>query len=447
MSLRFGTDGVRGVANTELTPAYVLDLGRAAARVLARADGGPSTILVGRDTRRSGPLLEAALAAGIAAEGVDVELLGVLPTPAVAHASAAEQLPAAVITASHNPFADNGVKLFAAGGRKLADDVETRIEAELQALHAPAAAGSEVGRVAHRAGAGETYVEHLCRMFPSGDLAGVRVVVDGANGAMSAVAPIALSRLGAIVHPIHVDPDGTNINAECGATHPSEVAAAVVEHGADVGLAFDGDGDRLIAVDHLGQLVDGDRLMALLAADLKVSGRLAHNTVVVTVMSNLGFRHAMAALDIDIVETAVGDRYVLEALESGGYSLGGEQSGHVILRDLATTGDGLLAGIELLHLVHRAGRPLAELASVAMEIYPQVLVNVRVASRPANVTELLADEIAAAEASLAGEGRVLLRPSGTEPLVRVMVEAATEELAGRTARSLAAAVQLRLSEN
>jgi phosphoglucosamine mutase len=447
VSLRFGTDGVRGVANTELTPSYVLDLGRAAARVLARPGGERTTILVGRDTRRSGPLLEAALAAGIAAEGVDVDLLGVLPTPAVAHASAAEALPAAVITASHNPFADNGVKLFAGGGRKLPDDVETRIEQELHSLGPPAAAGDEVGRVTHRAGAGERYVEHLCRMFPSGDLAGVKVVVDGANGAMSAVAPIALSRLGAIVHPIHVDPDGSNINAECGATYPAAVAEAVVHHGADVGLAFDGDGDRLIAVDHLGQVVDGDRLMALLAADLKLSGRLARNTVVVTVMSNLGFRHAMAALDVDIVETAVGDRYVLEALESGGYSLGGEQSGHVILRDLATTGDGLLAGIELLHLVHRAGRPLAELASAAMEIYPQVLVNVRVANRPANVTELLADDIAAAEASLAGEGRVLLRPSGTEPLVRVMVEAATEELAGRTARSLAAAVQLRLSEN
>jgi phosphoglucosamine mutase len=434
----FGTDGVRGIANTEIPASYALALGRAAARVL-----GGGRVVIGRDTRRSGYLLEAALAAGFATEGVDVELLGVLPTPAIALIAAHDGVPAAVITASHNPFADNGIKLFAAGGRKLPDDVEARIEAELAALAEPTRVGVDVGTISVALGAGDRYAEAAAKVAGPGSLAGVRIVLDCANGATSYVAEQIFATAGATVTVIANQPDGININAECGATHPQPLAAAVVAAGADLGLAFDGDGDRLIAVDHRGQIVDGDRIIALLAVDLRAQNRLADNTVVVTVMSNLGFHRAMAAAGITVRTTAVGDRYVLEMLASEGLSLGGEQSGHIIVSELATTGDGILAGLLLADLVTRAKRPLAELADASMQVFPQVLVNVRVAERNPQIAALIAEDIAAVERGLGGDGRVLIRASGTEPLIRVMVEAPTAELAKSAADGLADTVRAR----
>lgn len=438
MSLRFGTDGVRGAALTELTPSFVAALGRAASTVLP-ADRW----LVGRDTRASGPQLTAAFSAGVQGEVVD---LGVVPTPAVAYWSQRLGVPAAVITASHNPWTDNGVKIFAAGGTKLGDDSEAAIEAELGAVLGglaievpPAVADAGVRPLAATSPAARQYVDHLVEgRAPLGEL---RVVLDCAHGAMSAVAPAAFSRLGADVIVINDAPDGRNINDACGATSPSGLSAVVVDRGAHLGLAFDGDGDRVIAVDHRGNVVDGDRLLALAALQLRDAGELVDDTVVVTVMSNLGFHRAMAAAGIDVIATAVGDRYVLEALDAGGLSLGGEQSGHIIYRRLATTGDGLLAGLCLAQYVSAQRRPLADLADGVMVSYPQVLLNVRVAQRHPHVAEELAGDIAAAEAALDGDGRVLLRASGTEPLIRVMVEAATLELATSTAQGLVALVE------
>ncbi|MDQ3680469.1 MAG: phosphoglucosamine mutase [Actinomycetota bacterium] len=443
MTLKFGTDGVRGVANQELTPELVVALGRAAARVL----GGP-TFLVGRDTRLSGPLLQAALSAGLAAEGVSVVDVGVLPTPGVAFASAARGLPAAVISASHNPFPDNGIKLFAPGGRKLADDVEEVLEAELtQVLGSGGGAGppvpvaASVGRLHEDAAPAKEYVAHLVGSLEGRSLHGLRVVLDCANGAAFEAAPAVLTELGAEVAVIGHQPDGTNINDACGSTFPRALQEKVVAEGADVGLALDGDADRVLAVDRLGGLVDGDYLLALCALDLRSRGRLRDDTVVVTVMTNLGFRQAMAAHGVTVRETAVGDRHVLEALEQGGWSLGGEQSGHLIFRDLATTGDGTLTGLMLLDLLRRDGRGLEELAAGAMSRLPQVLHNVAVAVRGPDVVARLRPAIDAAEAELGGQGRVLVRPSGTEPLVRVMVEAPTEEQAEQAARRLAKEVE------
>jgi phosphoglucosamine mutase len=398
--------------------------------------------LIGRDTRLSGPLLQAALSAGIAAEGCEVVDLGVLPTPAVAFASARLGCPAAVISASHNPFGDNGVKFFAAGGRKLTDEVEERLEGELRSPLVPGPAGaSTVGRFDVDPAVADAYVAHLVASLEGRSLEGLRVAVDCANGAASGLAGTVLSALGAEVDVLHAEPDGTNINAGCGSTHPAALQAAVVERGADVGLAFDGDADRVLAVDGTGALVDGDHLIALCALDLRAQGRLHDNTVVVTVMANLGFRLAMAEHGIGIHETQVGDRYVLEALEAGGWSLGGEQSGHVIFPDLATTGDGLLTGLQLLDVVRRAGRPLAELAAQAMTRLPQVLRNVRVADREGLAgAGAVWDEVRVVEAELGDRGRVLLRPSGTEPLVRVMVEAAEAAVAEAAAERLAAVV-------
>jgi phosphoglucosamine mutase len=432
VALTFGTDGVRGVANEQLTPELVLALGRAAARVLGR---GPW--LVGRDTRVSGPMLTAALAAGLAAEGADVVDLGVLPTPGVAAACAEAGLPGAVVSASHNPYADNGVKLFAPGGRKLADDLEERIEAE---WHRPGGTGRDVGTIGSDGGAAAAaYVERVVAALDGRTLAGMRVVLDCANGAASAVAGDVFRRAGADVTVLHDQPDGRNINDGCGSTHPQSLQADVRD-GA-IGLAFDGDADRVLAVDEDGALVDGDQILALTALDLRARGRLHHDAVVVTVMSNLGFRLAMEAAGIRVVETKVGDRYVLEALAEGGYALGGEQSGHVIHADLATTGDGVLTGLLLADLVHRSGRPLRDLAGEVMRRLPQVLVNVRVAD-PGSVAgdEDVAAAVRRVEASLDGEGRVLLRPSGTEPLVRVMVEAPTPDQAQAAADELAAVV-------
>jgi phosphoglucosamine mutase len=432
VTLRFGTDGVRGRVGDELTPELVLALGRAAARVL-----GGDRFLVGRDPRRSGPLLEGALTAGLAAEGATVERLGVLPTPAVAALAAAEGVPGAVISASHNAWVDNGVKLFGAGGRKLDDAAEARLEAELDRPAAPRS-GEAIGAVVDRADAAAGYVDRLVGTLDGRRLDGLSVVLDCANGAASAVGPTALRRLGADVDVIAADPDGRNINDGCGSTAPGALAERVLAVGADAGLAVDGDADRVVAVDAQGRVVDGDHLMAVCALDLAERGLLAERTVVVTVMTNLGFRLAMAEHDVRVVETPVGDRYVLEALESGRWSLGGEQSGHVIFRDLATTGDGLLTGIQVLDAVRRSGRSLGDLAAV-MRSLPQVLRNVPVARRGLDVGAVLAGEVAAEEARL-GQGRVLLRPSGTEPVVRVMVEAGTAEEAEAAAARLADAV-------
>jgi phosphoglucosamine mutase len=435
---RFGTDGVRGVANVELTPELVLALGRATARQIAAP-----TFLVGRDTRRSGPMLQAALAAGLASEGADVIDVGVLPTPALAWLSAVRNIPAAVISASHNPFGDNGIKLFARGGAKLSVETEAAIEEELDRILDPSVKGPQsleghgVGTVTVESGLDEAYVEHLASLVDGRRLDGLRLVVDSANGAASSVAARVYERLGAEVVSIGCQPDGTNINAGCGSTSTGTLASAVVEHQADLGLALDGDADRLLAVRPDGILANGDELIALFALDLAERGQLAGNTVVVTVMTNLGFRLAMADRDVIVKETPVGDRHVLAALDKEGFSLGGEQSGHIIFRRLATTGDGLLTGLVLADLVKRTGGPLDQLLDGLVTRVPQVLVNV-----PVPNTELLdgADAVWSAVAEeverLGDSGRVLLRPSGTEPLVRVMVEAMGDGVAEAIAERL-----------
>jgi phosphoglucosamine mutase len=446
---RFGTDGVRGVANTELTPEVVMALGRAAARVLA---GG--TFLVGRDTRRSGTQLLGALSAGLTAEGANVIDLGVLPTPAVALASADRLLPAAMISASHNPFQDNGVKFFSAGGRKLDDDIERQIdEIYGQILGLTGAAtvgkstvvGKSVGWVHDEGSAAvESYESHVISAIDGRRLDGISVVVDTANGALSAIAGDVLSRLGATVTVLHNQPDGTNINEACGSTHLQSLQAEVVRVGADLGLGFDGDADRCLAVDASGAFIDGDQIMAMLALDLRERGHLKDDTVVVTVMTNLGFKLAMNEHGLRIEETKVGDRYVLEALERGQYSLGGEQSGHVIMTEFATTGDGLLTGVMVMDLMARSGRSLASLGAV-MDRLPQVLRNVRGVNRSKlDGATALWDEVRHAETEMAGRGRVLIRPSGTEPLVRVMVEAPTAELAESVTARLCAVVEREL---
>jgi phosphoglucosamine mutase len=436
VTLRFGTDGVRGVANVDLTPELVLALGRAAARVLPG-----NRYPIGRDTRRTGAMLEAALAAGLAAEGVDVDRLGIVPTPAVAWHSARERVPAAMVSASHNPFSDNGVKLFAAGGLKLSDEMEAELEAELDRLLLGAATtAGDAGEVRWRVRAEDPYIEWLVGTIGA-RLDGLRVVVDCANGAAFDVAPAVLRSLGADVVVLAAEPDGVNINEACGATSPGALQRKVLEVGADVGLALDGDADRVVAVDHRGRLIDGDHIIAVCTIDRAARGALRDNSVVVTVMTNLGFRLAMQERGITVVETAVGDRYVLEALVEQNLSIGGEQSGHVIFPDLATTGDGTLTGLQLLDVVHRSGRPLAELADEAMTQLPQVLENVRVGKAAAELVEALAGDVAAVEAELGARGRVLLRPSGTEPLVRVLVEAPTAEQARAAADRLVAAVE------
>jgi phosphoglucosamine mutase len=439
VSLKFGTDGVRGVANAELTPELVLALGRAAARVL-----GAGQWLTGRDTRRSGPLLQAALAAGLAAEGATVVDLGVVPTPAVAALGAERGLPGAVISASHNPFADNGVKLFGPGGGKLSDELEAALEAELPRLTAggerESRTGPDVGTVTTDPAAIDWYLAHLLESLAGRQLDGLGVVVDCANGAASVVGPAALRAAGADVTVLHAEPDGTNINEGCGSTHPADLQHAVVSSGADVGLAFDGDSDRVLAVDGKGGLVDGDHLIALCALDLRDRGELADDTVVVTVMTNLGFRLAMEEHGVRVHETPVGDRHVLAALEANRWTLGGEQSGHIIFRSLATTGDGILTGLQVLDVMKRTGRSLADLAGSAMTRLPQVLRNVRVADRSADLHDRLRADIERVEGELGPRSRVLIRPSGTEPVVRVMVEAPTEEAAAQAADDLSAAV-------
>jgi phosphoglucosamine mutase len=424
--LRFGTDGVRGRALTELTTDYVASLGRAAAEGMSSGEW-----LIGHDTRESGPVLEEALMAGLAAGGAVPLQAGVVPTPALAYLSALHDLPAAMITASHNPWEDNGVKIFAPGGLKLSDETERAIEALMRAD-----VDESVPNNLGRAIAATPYFDYLIDTIGGQGLRGLRIVVDCANGAMFEAAPEVVRRLGADVIVINAEPNGRNINDHCGATYPAALSGAVVKNVADLGLAFDGDGDRLIAVDHLGNVVDGDRMIALAALQLRDEGQLTDDTVVVTVMSNLGFHKAMDAAGIKVITTAVGDRSVLEALDAGNFAIGGEQSGHIVYRHLATTGDGLLAGLRLAAYVRNRDKPLAELAGEVMTSYPQVLVNVKVAHRHPNVDVELAAEIAAALESLDGEGRILVRSSGTEPLIRVMVEAANHPLAQATADKL-----------
>ena len=441
--LRFGTDGVRGVALTELTEQYVVDLGYAAATVLSLKH-----VVIGRDTRESGLVLQSALARGFVAGGATVELLGVTPTPAIAFAAAQRGCAGAAVTASHNPYADNGVKIFGIGGIKLTDDQERMIETAMadsgrQNNNVQSSIGSAAA-ITDSIAAINDYRNSIEGLVPSRAFADIRIVVDCANGAMSDVAPYVLAQLGATVIAIHCEPNGKNINAECGATYPKIIGEAVRLHQAAIGLAFDGDGDRVIGVDHVGNIVDGDHLLALAAIDMHERNVLDGNGVVVTVMTNAGFHEAMAKHGISVVTTPVGDRSVLIALDENKYSLGGEQSGHIIYRKDATTGDGLLAGVRLVDLVRRKNVTLQKLAQDAMTSLPQVLINVRVESVASDLATQFAQEIAAAERDLNGVGRVLLRASGTEPLVRVMVEAQFEETANSVAQRLAASVIKRL---
>jgi phosphoglucosamine mutase len=422
------------VANSDLTASFALDLGRAAARVL----GGQEAV-VGGDTRVSTSMLEAAFVAGMASEGVLVHRLGVVPTPVVAFEASRRGAIGAMISASHNPYRDNGIKLFAAGGLKLPDDVEARIEHEVMALPPPAGEPAPLLDAEDSPG----YVDHVLAALDGRSLDGLRIVLDTANGAASSIGPRLLSGAGADVVAIHDRPDGRNINDRCGATDTASLAAAVVAESADLGLALDGDADRLMAVDHRGRVVDGDHVLAVCATDMHARGELRDATVVVTVLSNLGFRLAMDAAGIHVVETAVGDRYVLEAIDAGGFALGGEQSGHVIFRDRATTGDGLLTGIVLADAVRRSGRSLADLAASAMTRLPQVMINVPVSAPVPDAAAQLAPEIAEVAARLGASGRVLVRPSGTEALVRVMVEAADDGEAHALAESLAATARAR----
>jgi len=438
--MQFGTDGVRGVALSELTTEFATRLGRAAARVLGV--DGVTSVVVGGDTRESTATLDQALCDGFALEGIDVVRLGVAPTPQVAFEAQRRDALGAVVSASHNAWTDNGIKLFARGGVKLTDEVERRIEAELDALAAePASPSAERGQIVETGADHDAYIAHVVGFLEGLDLDGLRIVLDAANGAGHVIGPEVLRAAGADVIVVAAAPDGRNINDGCGATAPALIAAAVLEHRAELGIALDGDADRLIAVDHTGRVVDGDHIIAITANDLRARGELRHDTVVVTVMTNLGFRLAMRDVGIEVVETAVGDRYVLEALAAGGFSLGGEQSGHVIFADHATTGDGILTALALLDAVRRSGRSLAELAAAAMTSLPQVLVNVRVARRMPDVADRLAAEIAVAERDLGATGRILVRASGTEPLVRVMVEAPTHDEAQSVADTLAAAAR------
>lgn len=448
----FGTDGVRGLANRELTADLALGLAQAAAAVLTqgrhadelRAAGRRPVAVVARDPRVSGEFLTAAVSAGLASSGVDVLDAGVIPTPATAFLIDSIGADFGVmVSASHNPAPDNGIKFFSFGGTKLPDEVEDRIESYLgkQKL---APTGGGVGRIRRFADAEDRYVVHLLGTLPN-RLDGLTVVLDCAHGAAAGVSPETFRDAGAEVVVIGADPDGMNINDGVGSTHLEPLQQAVLEHGADLGIAHDGDADRCLAVDADGNVIDGDRIMAILAVAMHERGALTDDTLVVTVMSNLGLKRAMAERGIRVVETKVGDRYVLEALGEGGYALGGEQSGHVIMSEFATTGDGVLTGLHLAAEMARTGRSLADLASV-MTVYPQVLVNVRGVDHHAmNDDAAIAAAVQEVEVALGDSGRVLLRPSGTEPMVRVMVEAADQATAEAHANRLADVVRERLA--
>lgn len=444
MAKYFGTDGVRGVANRDIGAPLALDLAAAAARVLRSEQDnriwGRPTAVVGRDPRASGEFLDAAVCAGLASAGIDVLRVGVLPTPAVAYLTGELHADFGVmLSASHNAMPDNGIKFFAAGGHKLADEVEEQIEAALDQPWEPPV-GADVGRIRDFPGPTERYVEHLMSALPN-RLDGLKLVVDCANGAASLAAPDAYRRAGAEVIEIHSAPDGLNINEKCGSTHMGDLVAEVVSAEADLGLGHDGDADRCLAVDASGALVDGDQILAIIALAMSEAGTLHRDTVVSTVMANLGFKIAMREADITVEETAVGDRYVLERMRGGGFTLGGEQSGHVVMSAYATTGDGVLTGLMLGARMKATGKSLAELASVVHQL-PQVLINVDGVDRDAVTTNDELRQAVAQESELLGDtGRVLLRPSGTEPLVRVMVEAPTQDIADTVAARLAEVVR------
>ena len=442
MSL-FGTDGIRGLANVDLTAELALDVAVAAAHILVENSNDRPRAIVGQDSRASGEFLEAAVVAGLTSAGVDVYRVGIVPTPAVAYLVASTGADLGVmISASHNPMPDNGIKLFQRGGEKLADEVEALVEARIgEPWQRPT--GAAVGRVISDDQLVDKYIEHLLSTIDV-SLSGLKVVVDCANGASSFTAPAALSRAGAEVIAIANTPDGWNINDGVGSTHLEFLRSAVLKNGADVGIAHDGDADRCLAIDATGAEIDGDVIMAILANGFKAQGKLKANTIVGTVMSNLGFMHAMAESGIEIVTTAVGDRYVLEAMLQSDFNLGGEQSGHVIMRDYANTGDGLLTALQLLAEVKRSGKTLQELSRVLVR-FPQVLINVKnVAKERLSGSNAIADAVKAAETELGSNGRVLLRASGTEPLVRVMVEAQSDAVAQDVAMKLAQVVETEL---
>ena len=445
----FGTDGVRGLANADLTAELALDLSVAAAHVLGEAgafEGHRPRAVVGRDPRASGEFLESAVVSGLASAGVDVVRLGVLPTPAVAHLTAATGADLGVmLSASHNPMPDNGIKFFARGGSKLDDAHEDTIESSLRDVWArPTGAG--VGRVRVDESLVETYVAHLVNSLERPvSLEGIKVVVDCANGAAFQAAPASFEAHGAEVHRIHAQPDGININDNCGSTHMESLRAAVLEQHADIGIALDGDADRCLAVDTFGRVVDGDQILAILAVALREQGRLKNDTVVATVMSNLGLLNAMRNRGITVEQTKVGDRYVLESMKAGGFILGGEQSGHIVMLEHATTGDGVLTALHLMNRMATSGQSLAQLASVMTRL-PQVLINVPGVDKSRATTDpRLSAAVVEAEAELGDAGRVLLRPSGTESLVRVMVEAESYEAANGVAHRLADVVKSSLA--
>ena len=442
----FGTDGIRGLANRDLTAELALNVSVAAAHILVESSSNKDhrpTAIVGQDSRASGEFLEAAVVAGLTSAGINVYRVGVLPTPAIAHLVAESGADLGVmISASHNPMPDNGIKLFARGGGKLDDAIEARIEARIgEAWDRPT--GLNVGRVINDETATERYLTHLLASVET-PLEGLKIVVDCANGASSFVAPQAYQRAGAEVIAIFNQPNGWNINDDCGSTHLHQLRAAVLKEGADLGIAHDGDADRCLAIDAAGNEVDGDHILTILARGFKARGILKRDTVVTTVMSNLGFMHAMKESGIKLETTAVGDRYVLENMLTNDYSLGGEQSGHVIMRGFANTGDGVLTALALMQEVVRTGKTLQELASTMVR-FPQVLINVKdVAKDKLQMSTPISEAVKAAENRLGDSGRVLLRASGTEPLIRVMVEAASDSLAQEVARELADIVKSEL---
>lgn len=443
----FGTDGIRGLANGQtLTAEIAVDVAVAAAHILVESSsnkGKRPRAIVGQDSRASGEFLEAAVAAGLASAGIDVYRVGVLPTPAIAYLVGESGADLGVmISASHNPMPDNGIKLFSRGGGKLDDSIEAAIEKRMgEPWTRPT--GRNVGRIIFDETASVRYLNHLAASVTT-PLKGLKIVVDCANGASSFVAPLAYEKAGATVVAIHRSPDGWNINENCGSTHLEDLQAAVVKEGADFGIAHDGDADRCLAIDGAGKVVDGDAIMTILAIGFKNRGGLTSNTIVGTVMSNLGFMHAMKDAGISVISTAVGDRYVLEKMIEGDFSLGGEQSGHLIMREFANTGDGILTALQLAQEVVRSGKSLAELAS-QMQRFPQVLINVSdVKKDKLDESAAIAKAVATAESTLGENGRVLLRASGTEALVRVMVEASSDNLAQDIATSLAAVVKAEL---